>query len=62
MKHNQRPDPCQALRDKLTGALIGLAHAADGHGALTPNTWNVLVEGLYLTSSACSPAPRSWRR
>ena len=35
------------LQDELTGALIGLARAADGDTLATPNTWRLMVEGLF---------------
>ena len=37
------------LQDELTGALIGLARAADGDTLATPNTWRLMVEGLFTT-------------
>lgn len=38
------------LQDKLTGALIGLARAALADPFLaTPDTWKVMVEGLFAT-------------
>ena len=37
------------LQDALTGALIGLAHAADAEVPLPENTWKLMVEGLFAT-------------
>ena len=37
------------LQDKLTGALIGLARAADGGAAPTESTFRTLMEGLFTT-------------
>ena len=37
------------LQDQLTGALIGLARAADGDTLATPNTWRLMIEGLFTT-------------
>ncbi len=37
------------LQDELTGALIGLARAADGDTLATSNTWRLMVEGLFTT-------------
>ena len=37
------------LQDELTGALIGLARATDGDTLATPNTWRLMVEGLFTT-------------
>lgn len=37
-----------ALQDQLTGALIGLARASDGH-AVTESTHRVMLEGLFTT-------------
>ena len=37
------------LQDELTGALIGLARAADGDTLATPNAWRLMVEGLFTT-------------
>ena len=37
-----------ALQDELTGALIGLARATDS-GAAGPETWRLLIEGLFTT-------------
>ena len=37
------------LQDELTGALIGLARAADGDTLATPNTWRLMIEGLFTT-------------
>lgn len=38
---------CDALRDKLVGALIGMARATDGNDAVNTGTWKILIEGLY---------------
>ena len=37
------------LRDTLTGALIGLARAADGDTLATADTWRLMIEGLSAT-------------
>ena len=37
------------LQDELTGALIGLARAADGDTLATSNTWRLMAEGLFTT-------------
>ena len=37
------------LQDELTGALIGLARATDGQTHTAPDTWRLLVEGLFTT-------------
>lgn len=37
-----------ALQDQLTGELIGLARASDGH-TLTPRIHQVMIEGLFTT-------------
>ena len=37
------------LQDELTGALIGLAHAADENAPLSDSTWKLMVEGLFAT-------------
>ena len=39
------------LQDELTGALIGLARAADGDTLATSNTWRLMVEGLFTTDT-----------
>lgn len=37
------------LQDELTGALIGLARATDGHTHPTAYTYGLLIEGLFTT-------------
>ncbi len=37
------------LQDELTGALIGLARATDGASQMTPDTWRIMIEGLFTT-------------
>ncbi len=37
------------LQDELTGALIGLARAAEGESALTDSTYRIIIEGLFTT-------------
>ena len=37
------------LQDELTGALIGLARATDGHTHPTEYTYGLLIEGLFTT-------------
>lgn len=39
-----------ALQDQLTGELIGLARASDGH-TLTPQIHKVMIEGLFTTAT-----------
>lgn len=41
-----------ALQDALTGALIGLARAADTAPAVSGETWRVMIEALAANSSA----------
>jgi hydroxylamine reductase len=38
-----------ALQDKLTGALIGLARATNGGTQTSPDTWRLIIEGLFTT-------------
>ncbi len=38
-----------ALQDRLTGALIGLARAAEGGAPLTEETFRIVAEGLFTT-------------
>jgi len=38
-----------ALQDELTGALIGLARAVDGDTQPSPETWQLMIEGLFTT-------------
>lgn len=38
-----------AMQDQLTGALIGLARAAEGDTTPTDNTWRIIIEGLFTT-------------
>ena len=37
------------LQDELTGALIGLARAVDGTAAISKETAQVIIEGLFTT-------------
>ena len=37
------------LQDELTGALIGLSRATDGGMQATPETWRLMIEGLFTT-------------
>ncbi len=37
------------LQDELTGALIGLAYAADDSSAADSGTWKLIIEGLFTT-------------
>lgn len=37
------------LQDQLTGALIGLARAAEGDTVPTDSTWRTIIEGLFTT-------------
>ncbi|MCI1248662.1 MAG: hydroxylamine reductase [Megasphaera sp.] len=37
------------LQDQLTGALIGLARVTNGKPAITGATWQVMIEGLFMT-------------
>ncbi|MUT94511.1 MAG: hypothetical protein EP147_00695 [Subdoligranulum sp.] len=47
-----------ALQDELTGALVGLARAADTAPAVSDATWQVMIEALAANSpaAACSEA------
>lgn len=50
-------DPCDLpaaakLQDELTGALIGLARAADTAPAVSNETWQVMIEGLLASAPA----------
>ena len=36
-------------QDRLTGALIGLARAADTSPDAGPETWQLMIEGLFAT-------------
>ena len=38
-----------ALQDELTGALVGLARAADGSPDVNDGTWRLMIEGLFTT-------------
>ena len=37
------------LQDELTGALIGLSRATDGGTQATPETWRLMIEGIFTT-------------
>ncbi len=37
------------LQDELTGALIGLARAADGSPGVNEGTWKIIIEALFTT-------------
>ncbi len=37
------------LQDELTGALIGLARAADGSPSVNEGTWSLIIEALFTT-------------
>ena len=37
------------VQDRLTGALIGLARAADTSPDAGPETWQLMIEGLFAT-------------
>ncbi len=37
------------LQDELTGALVGLARATGGATQTTPDTWPLIIEGLFTT-------------
>lgn len=37
------------LQDELTGAMIGLSHAADNAPDVNEGTWRLMVEGLFTT-------------
>ena len=42
------------LQDELTGALIGLARAADRQsGCRTTPTWRLMIEGLFRHGHQC---------
>ena len=47
-----------ALQDELTGALVGLARAADTAPAVSDATWQVMIEALVANSpaAACNEA------
>ena len=47
-----------ALQDELTGALVGLARAADTAPAVSDATWRVMIEALAANSpaAACNEA------
>lgn len=47
-----------ALQDELTGALVGLARAADTAPAVSDATWRVMIEALAANSpaTACNEA------
>ena len=47
-----------ALQDELTGALVGLARAADTAPAVSDATWQVMIEALAANSpaAACNEA------
>lgn len=44
-----KPADTAQLQDKLTGALIGLARAADGNPYLQQSTYETIIEGLFTT-------------
>lgn len=49
-----------ALQDQLTGALIGLARSLDGDpGAAGPDTWQVILQGLFATVTNVSFDPEA---
>ena len=50
------------LQDELTGALIGLSHAADENTPLAETTWKLMVEGLFATLTNVSFDDKSHRR
>lgn len=37
------------MQDELTGALIGLARAADGSPGVNEGTWGLIIEALFTT-------------
>ena len=39
------------LQDELTGALVGLSRATDGGMQTTPETWRLMIEGLFTTAT-----------
>lgn len=46
------------LRDKLIGALVGLARATDSHEhELTEDTYSVLLEGIYALDGSAQKLP-----
>ena len=49
------------LQDELTGALIGLARAADGDTLATTNTWRLMIEGLFTAVTNVSFNERTIR-
>lgn len=42
----------QKLQDELTGALIGLAHTTDGGPEVPERTWQLLIDGLLMSSGS----------
>ena len=37
------------LQDELTGALIGLARTTDTNAEIPDETWQLLIDGLFMT-------------
>ena len=37
------------LQDELTGALVGLSRTVDGCAAVPDRTWQLLIDGLFMT-------------
>ena len=50
------------LQDELTGALIGLAHTTDISGEIPDKTWELLIEGLFMTVTNVSFDAEAIRR
>ena len=44
-----KPADVAKLQDELTGALIGLAHTTDADGEIPDETWQMLIDGLFMT-------------
>ena len=44
-----KPADVAKLQDELTGALIGLAHTTDTEGEIPDETWQILIDGLFMT-------------
>ena len=47
------------VQDRLTGALIGLARAADTSPDAGPETWQLMIEGLFATLNALAGRVRA---
>lgn len=61
MEMETKPEDPQSLPDELTGALIGLARAVEGHGPATEETSSALLKGLAATADGASPGDEALR-